>query len=485
MSKEKKQVKATVIVIFLAAIILLLAVVIKIISNVNDSVTAFTTDAGDYIRTESNTSDSDSELQTVTYKDPTGCTVTFGRVTSSADISAGEAAVFNVSGDSGTVRWFDEEADTWNEQSLTDCTLSRGMYFFQIGTHELIIVTPQSYIPRENHSLEYLPSQDGILTAARTESGFSLSLQVGEMQAGTYSDYLVFESPYLSIDWNDPDVRTNWQHYSFIGKSRWCYDGYYYTTPSTYVPTGENYFYSMPDPYLACKMAKNTDQPACRVIALSMLDVQMSRQNEKGYLPTFTRSQWLSDSYGIDAGYYDTRWNSDLYIAVLDAVQSYGIDEWIDPAVRYGDYLMNHIGQHHFTFSDSEGNEGWLVQDYANDNGGSPTHSSLNHHVTLARFLYLLSTVKNDETYAETADRLVLGVELTADGWIKPDNNLHYAYMPDGTFDLADYPDLTYKDLKLLQNDITERRGTRSEIIDRLIESKGKWMQENGVPIPS
>ena len=47
---------------------------------------------------------------------------------------------------------------------------------------------------------------------------------------------------------------------------------------------------------------------------------------------------------------------------------------------------------------------------------------------------------------------MLQGVKNTRDGWIKNDNNLEYAYFPDGSYGLVEYPFLTYNDLFDFQN---------------------------------
>lgn len=78
---------------------------------------------------------------------------------------------------------------------------------------------------------------------------------------------------------------SRWANYSLIGTNRWCYNGYYYTAPSTYYPFDENYFYSLPAAHIAGKMANDTDQPASRAIGLAMIDLMREQQNEYGLSP--------------------------------------------------------------------------------------------------------------------------------------------------------------------------------------------------------
>ena len=142
---------------------------------------------------------------------------------------------------------------------------------------------------------------------------------------------------------------------------------------------------------------------------------------------------------------------------------------------------MGFAADHHFSFG-SAADEGWLVEDYWHENGkGKTTHCSLNHHAAEAVFLYRLTNATGDGQYAAFADRLVRGIELTAGLWPMEDNNLYYAYLPDGTMMTGDYPYLTYNDLLDLQSLYVQRHGSESEAIASLIRTKLAWINANGV----
>ena len=146
------------------------------------------------------------------------------------------------------------------------------MYFLRVDGVDSILVTPMTYAARDNGMIEYFPGKNGSLKIERTASGFRFSVQVAALTQGTYSDYLLLTSQQTLIDWSDPSMLSRWANYSLIGTNRWCYNGYYYTAPSTYYPFDENYFYSLPAAHIAGKMANDTDQPASRAIGLAMID---------------------------------------------------------------------------------------------------------------------------------------------------------------------------------------------------------------------
>lgn len=380
------------------------------------------------------------------------------------------------------MRSYSVETGQWTVTPLeNEMSLGRGMYFVRTDQAEAILVTPLTYTGHENGMIEYLPDYDGALSIQNTGNGYALSLSVAALPGGSYSDFLALCADSHLINWDDPGAVARWTNYRFTDSNRWCYDGYYYTAPSDYYPSGENYFYPIPAAHIASKMTRDAGEPASRALGLAMIDIMQEQQNAYGFIPSRAGSGWLNRDYDIDPGYFDTRFNTDFWLANINAAENFGVTAWLDKASMYADFLMDFAAEHHFTFGTDE-DEGWLVEDYWHENGkGKPTHSSLNHHATEAIFLYRLTNATADEQYAEFADRLVRGIELTADLWPMEDGNLYYAYLPDGTMMTGDYPSLTYNDLLDLQSLYRQRHGSESEAIAFLLRIKLAWMNANGV----
>lgn len=448
-----------------------------------DSAQAFTTSLGAVTRVEAEAQSCDATQQLRIYADTAGCTVYMGRVTPQVSQSKAQtAAQYTLPGSAGLVRSYSAADDSWTETPIeAEMTLGKGMYFVRTDTAEAILVTPLTYTGHANGMIEYLPDADGALTIQPTDDGYLLSLSVASLSAGSYSDFLVLISDDLLIDWSSPESLARWSNYRFTDDNRWCYDGYYYTAPTSYYPSGENYFHPLPAAYIACKMARNADDPASRALGLAMIDIMREQQNAYGFIPSQAGSDWLKYDYGIDPGYFDTRFNTDFWLANLNAAVNFGVTEWMDRVMRYADFLMEFAVNNHFTFGEGE-NQGWLVADYWHPNGaGRITHSALNHHASEAVFLYRLTEVTGDDRYAVFADRMVRGIELTADRWIMADNNLYYAYLPDGSMMDGDYPALTYNDLLDLQAVFTRRHGSENKAIASLLAAKRSWMNANGI----
>ena len=446
-------------------------------------VQAFTTSLGAVTRTDATANSRDAVQQLRTYTDTAGCTVYMGRIApQGAESKAQSVAQYALPGTTGLVRSYSLAEDSWTEIPIEDgLTLGRGMYFVRTDQVEAILVTPLTYTGHGNGMIEYLPDADGTLSIRPVNGGYMLTLSTAALSAGTYSDFLVLLSDQLLIDWTDPVSLARWSNYRFTDANRWCCDGYYYTAPSSYYPTGENYFYPLPAAHIAGKMARNAGDPASRALGLAMIDIMREKQNEYGFIPSQAGSEWLKGDYNIDPGYFDTRFNTDFWLANLNAAENFGVTEWLDRVVRYADFLMEFASTNHFAFGSGE-NEGWLVADYWHPNGVNRiTHSSLNHHASEAVFLYRLTEVTGDDRFALFADRMVRGIELTADRWLMANGSLYYAYLPDGSMMDGDYPSLTYNDLLDLQTLVIRRRGTESAAIATLLDSKLDWMLANGV----
>jgi len=254
----------------------------------------------------------------------------------------------------------------------------------------------------------------------------------------------------------------------FGDQNRLTLDGYYYKTPSDYVPTGDDWYYRLPAAYIASKLARTGGSTHAYQMAAAMLDIQREHYNDLGYIPTLPMSRWLSSDYDMASGFYDTRFNTDVAHAYLDLGRAMGLREFVDVAMNYAAFLISHAG----TQSVETTNGGVLVDDYSHPNGAERTHSSLNHQLAEALFLY-----ETDVTAAKAmADRMLQGITDTAEQWIREDGNLHYACYPDGTYGGTDYPFLTYNDLLALN-----RHLGGNEAMERLMATKKTWMDKNGI----
>lgn len=422
-----------------------------------------------------------SWFDTRTYAYPDGTRLSMQRLrTVGGNTAVQDLGKLTLDGAEGSIRRYDEATGSWYVARLEPGTYPAGTYHFTTPAGSAILVTSQAYQDHSNGMIEHLPACDGSLVVSKTDGGFLLTLRSPALPAGVHAEWFLLRSPGQLVDWARPDSPEKWSIYRFTGLNRWCMNGYYYLAPDSYYPYGPNYYHNLPAAYIAGRMLRDEGQPASMYLGLAMLDVMEGLRGADGYLPSLAGSTWLYDSYGVGPGYFDTRFNVDLAVALLNAVNRYQVNDWRDDLIRFGDYLRGYAERHHFSFDKGE-LQGWLVQDYAHPNGNLPTHCSLNHQAAEAVLLYRIAALTGESRFTETAELLVRGIEHSALYWIKPDGDLHYYRMPDGSFGRKDYAYLTYNDLLELQQLVTASRGAPSSEIAGLLATKKQWMDTHGV----
>ena len=388
--------------------------------------------------------------------------------------------------DTATMRRYSQESQQWFASPLGEGQISGGQYHISHEEGSLLLVSPQSYLPRENQMLQYLPQSDGYFRSRPAEKGWQLEL-CSPVYPGAQVECFYALSGEQLVDWQDSVAQELWANYDFTGDNRWCYDGYYYLAPENYIPSGENYYHRLSAAYIASQCAEKEGR-ICFDLALPMLHVMLGLQNDQGYFPTLAGSQWLLTDYGIGAGFYDTRFNSDLVEALLIMNERFHVPEFADAAMRYGQYYQSMAEKNHYALNagaDAETDAGaddsaWLVWDYAYE-GCQPNHSSLNHQIAEILVLYRLYDLTGYEDYEDLANTLLRGILALGKRWLLPNNDLAYAYLPDASLGMQDYPYLTYNDLFDLCQALDQRYGSHDPLLDQLMSGKRQWMDKQGI----
>jgi len=326
-------------------------------------------------------------------------------------------------------------------------------------------------------------------------------------------------------------------------------DGIYYEVPSSYTPYQPMSYWQVPAEHIGARFIRSIkEQEAIGVeeiisyletLSIISLNHNLQQQTADGYWITSPQSNWLFEDYGVEAGFYDTRFSTDAALFLLDIYQYYTnefehllaqaeqeqaltqeqpaqllileledeLERILTAVTRYADFLVWYANQYSFITE----NGGLLVQDYIHPTiTHQPTHVSLNHLVTEMNFLLLYSeelharnnksigssssassnnSIDNnidnniDNTYVETAAQIRQAVHDTNMAWVKDNNDLWYAYMPDGTYGLLDYPRLTRNDLRLSVSLIDQVWKQDDLLFRGLIFYKEKYLQENGIPL--
>jgi len=269
-----------------------------------------------------------------------------------------------------------------------------------------------------------------------------------------------------------------YSNYDFHEKARFLEDGYYYESPESYTPTGENAYWRSPSMYLVTHFVQGGNSIGEHLMAKSWLNVAVENLNENDYFVSLPRSEWLFKDYGLEAGFFDTRFNGDMVTTYLEAYQKYGIEVFREAYLDISEYYMRHVEDRHINYG--ENNQGWLAYDYYHDESTNiPVHTSLNHQMHAISMFLRLFLEEGDQRYFEIGMKMLWGVKLTRDMWIRDDGDLHYALLPDGSMGLDDYPTLTLNDMEMLQELLAQTFYGPDPDIQMLIDVKKEFMNNN------
>ncbi len=298
-----------------------------------------------------------------------------------------------------------------------------------------------------------------------------------------------FDNKYLAKSWGVNSMDDS--------RARLCTDGYYFELMSNYLPYKEGSLFRMPACYAGASFVRYPMSRVGSEVGYAMLRLSAATQNENGYWETGPYSLWLESDFDIGSGFYDTRFNTEFASALVDAYPIYHDKTLLEALIRYTEYFINHAKHDHINVG-----SGWLVRDYAPYNKNisyKQTHSSLNHQLAETLFLMKLDNmlraadpkeirgfgkydfVRNPQIITNLTERLLCGIENSAEYWIMEDHNLKYSYGYEGSVELTDYPSLTYNDLYDLNKYIEGNTGETNEKLEMLMAEKKQWMDANGV----
>ena len=384
---------------------------------------------------------------------------------------------FYLPGESGTLSYFDD-----NKQLITiplkDGALPKDRVLF-LSTDKYNQILGQGYT--------YKNLENGTV-----ESEFSLPINIKKVG----SSYLINYSYELSdsdfgilwgvgsknilVDLNQPNLNLIWRNYDLDKEARILFDGYHYKSPSSYRPYTPKSYWRIPSSYITNSLIRTGGSLASDILGNALLQIESKNIVPEGFLPTLPKSTWLYNDYGIEAGFFDTRFNADTIETNIIAWRKYREPLYRENYLRLSNYYVSHAEKNHYALFDINGNEGWLVDDYYYPRTKN-THVSLNHQLQAIHIFYMLYETEKDIKYLNIADKMLTGIKATRDKWIMADGNLIYAYLPDGNMGLDDYPYLTYNDLLDVQHDLQRIKGMKDPDIETLIKTKKLWIDTNNI----
>ncbi|MEW9125264.1 MAG: hypothetical protein AB2421_21325, partial [Thermotaleaceae bacterium] len=284
------------------------------------------------------------------------------------------------------------------------------------------------------------------------------------------------------VDWDDEEQKDLLLVANLDWVRKWTWGGVQYVTPETYYPYDPRAFWVVPAQHVGDRLFTRGKNRFATNFANISLRAALDTQTAGGYWVTQPRSTWLYEDYGLDAGFYDTRFSTDAAMFLQKAYRQLGNETYRQAIVDYGDFLTSFAKTHHYATPSG----GYLVFDYTHGedpNRRTETLTSLNHLITEMNFLYELYKDTKEEKYFEIAEKMRIAVKDTTPYWEKPDGDLWYAYLPDGSYGLQDYPLLTLKDLRYSQQLIEELHGEKDGDFQYLIDVKERYLISKGLPL--
>lgn len=275
---------------------------------------------------------------------------------------------------------------------------------------------------------------------------------------------------------NDQNTHSDFLFHDLSQNIRWSIDGYYFPTSFNYVPGGEDRLYKHPSCLAGISLARYGGTDLSRNLGTVMVKTNIKQQNELGYWETGPISLWLSKDFGIKENFYDTRFNSDFIIALIELYEITQDYDYLQATYKYINFYFE-FAKNNSYFTE---NGGIYVSDYGGKEQDEKSHVSLNHFLVEIEVLLRLYLTTGNQEYADYAEKMFQAIVDTRDDWILEDGNLVYAfYYEKDTNLMIDYVYLTYNDMFNLQNLLMLNFDTRSEILDYLMDSKREWLITN------
>lgn len=385
-----------------------------------------------------------------------------------------------IADDTLSVRWFDGQI--WHDEPIRTGKYHSNTAFFLTGRDfSALCYTPQVWAFRENGSRQLADNWLGWIEADQTKNGWRLTFCTPRMKGSSTADFTFLTvADSNGINWTRDGIPALWSNYRNAGDGRWCFDGYYTPSPETYIPTGNRVFFRNAASYMIKSFLYQAGSTrTARDLSIAMLDTMISEQSDDGCWPTLSGSTWLESEYGIGAGFFDTRFNTEFAGLLLLAEYRFPSDIYRDSLRRYCGFFKDFAENYH----SETGLGGWFIPDYWHEDMSSVSHTSLNHQLAEILFLYRASDALADDSLSALADRMLLAVDETGEDWVLPDGNLHYQVSQDGEYGNTDYPYLTYDDLFKLQKYLSDRFSRTDPVLDLLMQHKRAWMDANGITV--
>ncbi|MGI6751997.1 MAG: hypothetical protein ACOX4U_05180 [Anaerovoracaceae bacterium] len=384
---------------------------------------------------------------------------------------------YDIPGDKGVIRYFDS-AKKMKTVELTEGPINiNTTIFIETDRYSMVLGKPYIYRNLGYETIEHVGV--GSISVKKIATGYNLTYTFN-FQKNTFGIMWGVGSYNKLLDLENINNQKLWGNYDLDYNARLSYNGYHYRSPNSYVPSTNKSFWLIPSDHLANALIGTGGSLASNILGNALININLLKINGEGFMPTYPKSTWLYNDYGIGGGFFDTRFNGDTICTYLIAYKKFGNEKYRSAYLKMAEYYMSHGEKNHYTISGNTGGEGWLVQDYYAPNA-KKTLCALNHQLQAINAFYSLYLQEGNEKYLWFSDILLQGIKNSRNLWMIPHGDLHYAYMGNGKMGKADYPYLTYNDLYNVQQKIIHIKGVEDPDIKILMDHKRKWMDKNGV----
>lgn len=295
----------------------------------------------------------------------------------------------------------------------------------------------------------------------------------------SYKTYIQgFVSDQEMVNWKDElSVRT-FRVMSLGNNFQIFLDGIYSKNYTTYEPYEKNTYFRYPSALMIRSCSELYDKFSLfKAFSTSLTYSFVGEYNEQGFIPTKSKSQWLYKEYKIQGDFYDTRWNTDTFSALM-RISKFIKDKKVTDAIdRYYKFFENHAKTNNFTTQDGL----FFISDYiAAKESSVKAHCSLNHYITEMDALYEYYELSQNSEALDLARKILKNIDASASKWIKSNGDLYYGIYTNGEYKGDDYPLVTYNDLVHTLGILKKYNEPVPDGLTKLYESKKKYAKSKG-----
>jgi hypothetical protein len=319
-----------------------------------------------------------------------------------------------------------------------------------------------------------------------------------KIQSYQYQENWFFISPKKLLDYNNEETLRNMLAADFTLKKKLSMDGVYHIASSLFYEGASDetydyyYNYAMWEGRRFMNLhQKFPEQSFFYNFFVNSVYTTVKSAHRYGVWISDVRSKYLWNSYQIPEGYIDTRYCTDAGFFLLQVYNAFQIPDALSAGEKFGDFLHQKVVSKEGI---STGPEGFFCYDYYLIDQDFPTHASLNHILSEMNYLFELYLSTYKKSYLETAEHMLKAIHETGNRWIRDQEygrfryDLWYGVFPgeknDLMFKLHDYTkDLTYYDLLQTKRHIKTIYNRSDPIIDKLISSKLRFFQREGIKV--